>query len=121
MQTFGYPADVWQRAKDEIKEVLIQCARRQKTTTYSELVPRIAAIDLQARDARLDELLDQISIDEVTLGRGMLSVLVVHKTGDLRPGRGFYECATRLGLDVSDEERLWVEQLNRVYEVWGHS
>lgn len=45
----------------------------------------------------------------------MLAVLVVHKTGDQRPGRGFYECACGLGLETSDEDRLWVEQFNKVH------
>jgi hypothetical protein len=119
METFGYPAETWQAAKDEIKIVLVDCARRQRTIAYSELVPKIKAIDLQAHDPRLDELLGQISTEETGHGHGMLSVLVVHKSGDLRPGRGFYECAGALGLDTSDEDRLWVDQLNRVYAVWA--
>jgi len=119
MEAFGYPAKTWQAAKDEIKSCLVECARRQKTIAYSELVPKIKAIDLEAHDPRLDELLGQISIEETGHGRGMLSVLVVHKTGDLRPGRGFYECAATLGLDTSDEDRLWVDQLNTVYATWA--
>ena len=31
METFGYPAKTWQAAKVEIKRVLVECARRQKT------------------------------------------------------------------------------------------
>jgi len=119
METFGYPTKTWQAAKDEIKIVLVECARRQRTIAYSELVQKIKALDLQAHDPRLDELLGQLSTEEAGNGRGMLSVLVVHKTGDLRPGRGFYECAAAIGLDTSDEDRLWVDQLNKVYSWWG--
>jgi hypothetical protein len=119
METFGYPAKTWQAAKDEIKMVLVECARRQKTIAYSELVQKVKALDLQAHDPRLDELLGQLSTEEAGHGHGMLSVLVVHKTGDLRPGRGFYECAAAIGLDTSNEDRLWVDQLNQVYAWWG--
>jgi hypothetical protein len=119
METFGYPTKTWQAAKDEIKVVLVDCARRQKTIAYSELVPRVKAIDLQAHDPRLDELLGQIATEETACGHGMLSVLVVHKAGDFRPGRGFYQCAAALGLDTSDEDRLWVDQLNKVYAAWA--
>jgi hypothetical protein len=91
--------------------VLVDCARRQTTIAYSELVQKIKVLDLQAHDPRLDGLLGQISIEETGHGHRMLSVLVVHKSGDLRPGRGFYECAEALGLDTSDEDRLWVDQL----------
>jgi hypothetical protein len=121
METFGYPAKTWQAAKDEIRAVLIDCARHQKTIAYSELVPKITTLDLQAHDPRLDEFLGQVSTEETGHGRGMLSVLVVHKTGDLRPGRGFYDCAEQLGLDMSDEDRLWVGQLNKVYACWTRS
>jgi hypothetical protein len=118
METFGYPAKTWQAAKDEIRAILVDCARRQKTIAYSDLVPKIVAIDLQAHDPRLDELLGQISTEENGHGRGMLAVLVVHKTGDQRPGRGFYNCAEQLGLDISDEDRLWVDQFNKVLAAW---
>jgi hypothetical protein len=119
METFGYSAKTWQEAKDQIRAVLVDCARRQKTIAYSDLVPKIPAIDLQAHDPRLDELLEQISTEETGHGRGMLAVLVVHKAGDQRPGRGFYSCAEQLGLDVTDQERLWVDQFNKVLASWA--
>jgi hypothetical protein len=118
METFGYPIKTWQAAKAEIKAVLIEHARSQETIVYSELAPKIKALDLQAHDKRLDELLGQISTEEYAHGRGMLSVLVVHKRGDKRPGKGFYDCAEALGLNTSDQEGLWIDQLNKVYESW---
>jgi len=118
METFGYAAKTWQAAKDEIRAVLLERARRPETIAYSELVQKVRAIDLQAHDPRLDELLGQIATEEYGQGRGMLSVLVVHKTGDLRPGPGFYHCARALGLDTSDEDKLWVEQFNKVHASW---
>jgi hypothetical protein len=119
METFGYSPETWQAAKDEIRAVLVECARYPRTIAYSELVQKVRAIDLQAHDPRLDELLGQISIEENAQGRGMLSVLVVHKTGDMRPGRGFYDCARKIGLDTSDEDRLWVDQFNKVHSSWA--
>lgn len=96
----------------------MEYARHPKTITYSELVLKVRAIDLQARDPRFDELLGQVSTEESAHGWGMLAVLVVHKTGDQRPGRGFYECARAIGLDTSDEDRLWVDQFNKVHSAW---
>jgi hypothetical protein len=119
MEKFGYSTKTWQAAKDEIKDVLVEHARRPQMIAYSGLVQKIRAIDLQARDPRLDELLRQVASEEHAQGRGMLTVLVVHKTGDLRPGRGFYECARALGLDTSDEDRLWVDQFNKVHASWA--
>jgi len=119
METFGYPVKVWQAAKDQARAVLIDCAKKQATIAYSELVAKVAAIDLPPHDPRLDELLGQLSSEEAAAGRGMLSVIVVHKSGDLRPGAGFYACAEQLGLGTSDREKLWVDQLNKVYSTWG--
>ncbi len=51
--------------------------------------------------------------------RGMLSVIVVHKRGDQRPGKGFFECAVKLGRlreSASEEEKdaLWIGELRLV-------
>src|SRR5258705_11812624 len=105
MHTFAYPEQTWQAAKDQIRAVLVERAREQQTIAYSDLVQRIKAINLEAQDPRLDELLFQVAAEESSQGRGMLSVLVVHKSGDFRPVRGFYKCAASLGLDASAEQR----------------
>ncbi len=99
--------------------VLVDCARRQQTIAYSELVPKIRAIDLRAHDPRLDELLGQISTEQVAYGHGILSVVAVRNTRDLRPDRGFYGCAAALGVVTPDEDRLWVNQLDTVYTACG--
>ena len=64
----------------------------------------------------MNTLLGQISEDEDKAGRGMLSVVVVHKTGDQRPGPGFFEWAEELGYEVGDKDEFWIAMLNRVYD-----
>ena len=49
----------------------------------------------------------------------MLSVIVVHKVGDMQPGPGFFHPAKRLGRDTSDKTTCWVEELDRVHGYWG--
>jgi hypothetical protein len=44
----------------------------------------------------------------------MLSVVVIHKTGDTMPGPGFFELAQELGRDVSDQLKLWSEEMRLV-------
>jgi hypothetical protein len=51
----------------------------------------------------------------------MLSVLVVHKYGDMEPGSGFYECAEHLGFDVSDPLAFWVRELHKVHGYWSNA
>ncbi len=116
---FGYPPDQWSAAKDQARKVLIGVAKQQSTIAYSELVPHISAIPLDAYDVRLNTLLGQLSEDEDAAGRGMLSVLVVHKEGDQRPGPGFFEWAEQLGYKVTDADMFWIEMLKKVHAVWS--
>jgi hypothetical protein len=70
------------------------CARARGSIPYSDLVRQITSIEFSARDQRLDDLLAEISQEEAAAGRGMLSVVVVHKR-DKKPGAGFFRlCQT---------------------------
>jgi hypothetical protein len=120
---YGFSHEIWNRAKEEIKELLIDRARMPNMIPipYSELVNQIQTIQFEAHDVRLFVMLGEISSEEAAAGRGMLSALVVHKTGDMQPGPGFFELAQRLGLDTSDILRCWVEEFNKVHAYWENS
>jgi hypothetical protein len=77
------------------------------------------AFPLQPHDPRLFHLLGEISSEEDAAGRGMLTVIVVHKVGDMQPGPGFFELAKLLGRDTTDPLRCWVDELHRVHAVWA--
>ena len=47
-------------------------------------------------------MLGEISSEEDAAGRGMLTVLVVHRAGDMQPGPGFFELAKQLGRNTSN-------------------
>lgn len=97
----GITETQWQNAKAEAIALLRERASRRsnQTISYSELVDQI----------------EEISSEEDAAGRGMLTVLVVHK-GDVRPGDGFFELARSLGRDVRDRERVWITEFNRVID-----
>ncbi|HLF70586.1 MAG TPA: hypothetical protein VI759_00330 [Dehalococcoidia bacterium] len=119
VKTFGYGDSEWEHAKSEVCDILRELARDfGSTIAYSELVGRVQAIKLHQQSPALAGMLEQISTSEDAAGRGMLSVLVVHKSGDLRPGRGFFDLAQRLGRDVSDEDAFWVGELKKVHDSW---
>ena len=120
MDAHGYTQDVWDRAKGEGKRILSARAkaRLQKTIAYSEFVNQLTTIRLEPRDIRLAYLLEDISIEEDSAGRGMLTVLVVHKSGDMKPGPGFFDLATKLGRDTSDKIDCWVKEFNFVVDAW---
>jgi hypothetical protein len=120
MNVYGFTETQWSAAKTQARAAMIEAVRSARgTIPYSELVSRISAIQVEARDKRLDGLLDEISRDEDAAGRGMLSVVVVHKTGDFQPGPGFFNLAGELGRDTTDHLLCWTEEYESVRAQWA--
>jgi hypothetical protein len=118
--TYGFSQADWDAAKQEARSLLIARAKLRGMIPYSDLAKGITAISLDPHDQRLFHLLGEISSEEDAGGRGMLSVIVVHKFGDMQPGPGFFELAKKLGRDASDILRCWVDELRKVHAVWSH-
>jgi hypothetical protein len=115
----GFSDIEWAKAKEEARSAMIERAKVRGMISYSDLVRHIHTIQLEPHDIRLSHLLGQISSEEDAAGRGMLTVLVVHKAEDMEPGDGFYELARFLGRDISDLTKCWVDELHRVHAVWS--
>lgn len=88
---FGYTQGEWDQAKEEMRRVLVEHARASQTIEYSELVALVRTIRLEPDSHALAHMLGEISTEEDALGRGMLTVLVVHKGADGMPGPGFFD------------------------------
>ena len=116
---YGYSSSDWNAAKKEMRQILIDRAKVRRDISYSELASKMQTIQLEPNSYALAELLGEISTEENSLGRGMLSVIVVHKTGDKQPGKGFFELANELGRDISDIDTCWIDELKRVYADWS--
>lgn len=110
----------WKLAKQEVKNLLAKRAKLRGMMTYSELAEKITSIQFEAHDQRLFKLLGEVSSDEDAEGRGMLSVIVVHKHGDMQPGTGFFELAKKLGRDTSDIVGCWIKELKKVHAYWSN-
>jgi hypothetical protein len=109
----------WGAAKAEGKAVLAQCAGANRLISYTDFMHQIHSISFETPyDSRLPHLLAEISTEEAKEGRGMMTALVVRKNGDQKPGRGFFELAERIGYDVSDPEKFWIEQVNKIFASW---
>ena len=92
----------------------------QRLVSYSDFVADMHAVHFDGpHDSRLWNLLDEISEAEFETGGGMLSALVVHKDGDSLPGTGFFELARELGHDISDKEKFWIREVEKVYAAWA--
>jgi len=120
LNDYGFSGPDWDAAKEEAKAVLIEVARRKGRIAYSELAGQIHAIEIEAHDPRMFHLLGEISVEEEEAGRGMLTAIVVHKSGDMQPGPGFFELAKSLGKDTSDVLACWVSEFNRVHDYWAN-
>ena len=116
----GFVQVDWDAGKEEAREVMIERAKVRGMIPYSDLVEKITSVRLEAHDPRLFHLLGEISSDEDAAGRGMLTVVVVHKTGDMQPGPGFFDLANSLGRDTSNLLQCWVDELRRVYAYWSN-
>ncbi len=115
----GFVQSEWDAAKDEARQVMIGCARARQMIPYSDLVRQITRIRLQAHDARLSHFLGEIASEEDDKGRGLLTVVVVHKSGDMQPGPGFFELAQSRGRETSNIVECWVEELKKVFAYWA--
>lgn len=117
--SFDVPADKWAAAKAEVRAVLIQKAKQRAMIPYSELVNLVNSVNFAAYDQRLFAMLGQVSVEEDENKRPLLSVLVVHKHGDMKPGPGFFELANSLGRDTRDADKTWIAETQKVYQYWN--
>lgn len=109
-------------AKDELQRAMRRVARDRDKISYSDLVAKIKSLHLEPDSSEFHKMLDEISWAEAAAKRGMLSAVVVHKTGDLLPGPGFFDLANRLGRGVSsrsseDDRRIFhAAEVQRVWD-----
>jgi hypothetical protein len=105
----------WEQGKREALRVLRKKARAEETIFYSRFVRRIKAIDLKYHgDDRLDQLLDEISLEEDKAGRGLISALVVEVTTN-RPSDGFYELAQSRHPPGTSPQEIFEAERDAVY------
>jgi hypothetical protein len=109
----------WIASKHEAREFLVEIARSEEgiPVSYTELCKHIKALPFTAQSELLGDLLTEISADEDEKGRGLLSVLVVHKEDEM-PGQRFFNEAKKRGRDISDKTKCWAEELTKVLAYW---
>lgn len=114
----GFPPAKWELAKAEARDVMYRTAAAGMTIAYSDLVAQIASIHLEAHDPRLARFLGQIAREDDDNRKGLTTVVVVHKSGDMQPGPGFFEMAESQGREVEDHTTFWIEELKSVQKYW---
>ena len=118
LNDYGFEGAQWDAGKEQARGALMAVAARKGSIAYSDLVEQITALCLEAHDQRLFHLLGEISSEEDKAGRGMLTAIVVHKSGDLQPGPGFFELARSLGKNTKDPLVCWIAECSKVHDYW---
>jgi hypothetical protein len=116
---YGYSRSDWDKAKAEMKQILVERAKVRGMIPYSDLANRIQTIRIEPDSYAMAAMLGETSKEEDSAGRGMLTVIVVHKDGDMQPGPGFFELARDLGRDTRDILKCWVDELKKVHGYWS--
>ena len=114
-----FAEEAWEAARTEARQAMVAVAVRRRVIAYSDLVVEIRSLDLEPQGERLAHMLGEISTAEHEAGRGMLTVVVVHKHGDQMPGPGFFQLARSLGRDTRDRDAFWIGELEKVYRAWS--
>lgn len=114
---FGHLLENWQAAKEEVHDILIECARQRQTITYGELSRRLTTATIPARSYAMSAILGEIIRDDEPEEWGVLATLVVRKSDGL-PGAGYFKAAAARGLDESDYRAYWQQQFDRVCDYW---
>jgi hypothetical protein len=110
----------WEVAKTEMTQVLEEVAAQRGMISYSDLVQKVETIKFEPGSYNFWRMLGEISDEEEAQGRGLLSAIVVHKSGNMEPGKGFYELPKAHGRDTSDLLRCWVDELHAVHAQWSN-
>ena len=110
----------YSRLTAEVVTRLSQQAASVGAVATRELVEKTREI-LTPESNALAEMLREISTESASCvpDQGMLTVIVVHKTGDQRPGSGFFACARELGrlpanASEAQEDEFWIRELDLV-------
>ena len=108
----------WNEAKEEMRHFLIEKVKLGELIPFSELTKKMTVITFNPHSPALAAMLGEISEEEDSAGRGMLTAIVVRKHGNMMPGPGFFKLAETLGRDTSDIEKCWINELKWVFSKW---
>ena len=91
----------------------MRAGKKDELITYTDLAKAIVSIHIEPDHFAMNRLLDEISKEEDTAGRGILTALVVLKE-DRVPGEGFWATARDIGRVFADKWLFWAEEVKRV-------
>ena len=114
----------WSRVRDQLRDSLLEVARREALIPYSALIQDTPEIEGPHSHA-LAEMLGEIGAQCRGEEQPLLSALVVYKDKNkLGPGPGFYEAARRMGYSIGSNadarETFWASEVKRCHNHWAN-
>lgn len=104
-----------------IRDKMIEAAQNTRVIYYAELGELLDfSMDNPHHRTELGRILGEISTEEDSNCRPLLSAVVVHKE-DHRPGEGFFKLAKELGKQkpYEDDDTFYSSELQRVFDEWA--
>jgi hypothetical protein len=115
---YGFAQSDWDAGKTQAFHVMANVAKSNRLIRYKELVIHVTAVKfpLAEGDPKFWHMLGEISVDEETAGRGMLSAVVVND--QFKPGKGSFDLACELDRDLWDKDRCWLDEIDWIWKRW---
>lgn len=110
----------WDVLRNEMRQVMVETAKRGQLITYSELCATLKTAYLHYHSPLLVKLLIEIGRAEAAEGRPVLPAVVVGKQSGM-PGAGYF----KIGVDsdgeaaFDDPELMWRTDLEAVFQYWS--
>lgn len=109
----------WQTAKRDLRELLVEAARRRSTVTYSHVAFAVFHGTVPARSRLIMDLLGEVDDEEFARTGTVIASLVVRADSGI-PGAGYFAfIADRFGADVSDPRAAWQREAERVWAAYA--
>jgi hypothetical protein len=118
-ETYGVELNVWENTIEELRKILIKCAKRRQIKNYGEIKDELTSIDFNNYSMGwwhiIAGLLGTLLMEELEAGRPALAVLVVNNDKHI-PGKGFYPLVeSYLGITASDYDSYAFDRMKEVY------
>ncbi|MEZ4669073.1 MAG: hypothetical protein R3E39_14295 [Anaerolineae bacterium] len=110
----------WSALREEMRQIMVETARRGQLITYSELCAALKTAYLHYHSPILVRLLTEVGRSEVQAGRPVLPAVVVGKQSGI-PGPGYF----KVGEGDAEAEghvepkAMWEADLEQVFEYWS--
>ena len=101
---------------EQLDVLLTEYARSRKLVTYSDLGERLSPVK-HAQSSRMHAALSELMYIDARAKRGLRSALVV-RSGDRRPGPGFFVTAKLVGRTLGVERSFASAEQERVFGEW---